>query len=343
VCSALVIWSASLTIIGPRAMARSCAAARRLVAVTMAPFAKLPWVPLLAMASEPVRLPTKSESETDRRGHLDWERTKVAGRAACYGVAGTGRPVVFLHGWALGQHAYKRALKRIVNLGYRVYAPALPGFGGTADLPGGPVSFAGYAEWLDAWLAGLAVDEPVSLVGHSFGGGVAIKLAHDHPERVSSLVLVDAIGHPSWRVVGARPRTLSERPLWEWGMRVPFDVLPTLSSRQLRSILEDALPNVVRNPLALWRAARLVRGCDLTPELTELGRRGLPAAVIWGAGDRIVPRASFDGLCASLGSRGAIVDGNHSWPLTNPDAFAEAVAAAFEAAERAAGRLRPPA
>jgi pimeloyl-ACP methyl ester carboxylesterase len=309
----------------------------------MQPFGQLPWVLSVAMASAPVRLPGRLEPEPDQRGHLDWECTTVSGRPACYGVAGTGRPVVFLHGWALGQHAYKRALKRIVNLGYRVYAPALPGFGGTADLPGDAVSFAGYAEWLNAWLAAVGVDEPVSLVGHSFGGGVAIKLAHDHPDRVSSLVLVDAIGHPGWRVLGDRARTLSERPLWEWGLRVPLDVLPRLSPRQVRSILEDALPNVVRNPLALWRVVRLVRGCDLTAELTELGRRGLPATAIWGAGDRIVPRASFDGLCAALGSQGAVVEGNHSWPLTDPDAFAETVGAAFLGAERAAGRLRRPA
>lgn len=291
------------------------------------------------MSSAPVRPPSRGQPVTDRQGHLDWKRTTVFGRPARYGVAGTGRPVVFMHGWALGQHAYKRALKRIVNLGYRVYAPALPGFGGTADLPGESVSFAGYAEWVDAWLAALGVDEPASLVGHSFGGGVAVKLAHDHRDRASSLVLVDAIGHPSWRVLGDRPRTLSERPLWEWGLRVPLDMVPTLSPRQVRSILEDALPNVMRNPLALWRVACLVRACDLTPELTELGRRRLPATAIWGADDRIVPRASFDGLCAALGAPGTIVQGSHSWPLTQPDAFAETVATAFAAAERAAGRL----
>jgi pimeloyl-ACP methyl ester carboxylesterase len=89
--------------------------------------------------------------------------------------------------------------------------------------------------------------------------------------------------------------------------------------------------------MALWRAARLVRGCDLTPELTELRRRRLPVAAIWGAGDRVVPRASFDGMCASLGSQGAVVEGSHSWPLADPDAFAEAVATAFESAELAAG------
>ena len=315
----------------PRAVARPGAAVQPLVAA-MTPLVQLPWVPLLVMASAPARRPGRLEPEQGPRGHLEWARTTVSGRPACYGVAGTGRPVVFLHGWALGQHAYKRALKRIVNLGYRVYAPALPGFGGTADLPPESVSFAGYAEWLHDWLAALSVDQPVSLVGHSFGGGVAIELAHDHPERVSSLVLVDAVGHPTGR------------RMWEWGVRVPIDLLPmTWPPRVLPAILEDALPNVVRNPLALWRVARLVRSCDLSSELAAIRRRRLPVTAIWGEGDRVVSRASFEGLCASLGSPGEVVAGNHCWPLADPDAFAETVAAAFEATERAAGRLRRPA
>ncbi len=67
--------------------------------------------------------------------HLEWRTTAVCGRPACYGVAGQGPPLVFLHGWGLAQHAYKRALKRLVAHGLRVFAPGLPGFGGTADLP----------------------------------------------------------------------------------------------------------------------------------------------------------------------------------------------------------------
>ena len=60
-----------------------------------------------------------------RPDHLVWERTTVSGRPALYGVAGDGLPVLFLHGWGLGQHSYKRALSRIVRMGTRVYAPAL--------------------------------------------------------------------------------------------------------------------------------------------------------------------------------------------------------------------------
>ena len=50
-------------------------------------------------------------------GHLVWKRTTVDGRTALYGVAGEGTPVLFLHGWGLGQHSYKRALKRLVRMG----------------------------------------------------------------------------------------------------------------------------------------------------------------------------------------------------------------------------------
>src|SRR5919107_5422337 len=84
--------------------------------------------------------------------HLVWKRATVDGRPALYGVAGEGMPVLFVHGWALGQHSYKRALKRLVHMGCRVYAPALPGFGGTAELPKRRFSLEGYAEWLDAFL-----------------------------------------------------------------------------------------------------------------------------------------------------------------------------------------------
>src|SRR5437763_14759577 len=129
-----------------------------------------------------------ASSQDQDHDHLLWRRTTVQGRPALYGEAGDGLPVLFLHGWALGQHAYKRALKRLVQLGCRVYAPALPGFGGTPELPGEQLSFAGYARWVGAFLDAVGVTEPVFLVGHSFGGGVAIQAAHDLGTRVRYLV-----------------------------------------------------------------------------------------------------------------------------------------------------------
>ena len=263
-----------------------------------------------------------SSGVVDVQDHLVWKRTTVEGRAALYGLAGEGPPVVFVHGWALGSHSYKRALKRLVGLGWQVFAPALPGFGGTADLPGARFSFTGYGDWLDSFLDAVGEVGPVVLVGHSFGGGVAIQFAHDHPGRVRSLVLLNSVGGSAWSAQGGRLRTLAERPLWDWGMRFPGEVLPLPRiARVLPAVMEDALPNAVRNPRGLWRVANLVRRADLTPELEELRRRRLPVVVVWAEGDRIIPRASFDALCSAIGARGEVVPGTHSWLMADPDAF----------------------
>lgn len=265
--------------------------------------------------------------------HLVWTRVEVSGRSAMYGAAGEGFPVVFLHGWALGSHSYKRALKRLVHIGCRVLAPALPGFGGTADLPPESFSLAGYAAWVDEFLDAVGVTEPVFLVGHSFGGGVAIQTAHDHPDRVRTLVLVNSVGGSAWARRGSAVRSMAERPLWDWGIHFPRDVLPFPQlTRVLPVILEDAVPNLIRNPRAIWRVANLARAADLTDELEELKRRKLPVVVLWGDQDRIIPRESFDALCTAIGTAGEVVEGNHSWLLADPDSFGEVMTNIVEVA-----------
>jgi pimeloyl-ACP methyl ester carboxylesterase len=256
--------------------------------------------------------------------HLVWQRTTVRGRAALYGVAGTGIPLLFLHGWGLAHHAYRRPLKRLVQLGCRVYAPALPGFGGTGDLPKDNLNLAGYAAWVGEFLDAVGATEPLIVVGHSFGGGVAIQVAHDLPARVQSLVLVNSIGGAAWGGAGGTVRKLAERPLWDWGIHFPSDLLPVPQlTKVLPVVLGDAVPNMLRNPGAMWRVAQVARTADLTAELEELKGRGLPVVVLWGERDRIIPKASFDALCQASGSQGEVVSGNHSWLLADPDAFGE--------------------
>lgn len=271
-----------------------------------------------------------------RADHLVWKRTTVDGRTALYGVAGQGTPVVFLHGWALGQHSYKRALKRLVHLGCQVWAPALPGFGGTPDLPGDDRTFEGYARWVDGFFEAARIEDPAFVVGHSFGGGVAIKLAHDFPDRVQRLVLINSVGGSTWSSSGSVVRSMAQRPLWDWGIHFPRDLMSISQiSRVLPVILEDAVPNLLRNPMAVWRVANLARRADLTVELEELRDRGLPVVVLWGEQDRIIPKPSFDELCRAIGSSGAVVAGNHSWLLADPDAFGEVMTNVVEVAELA--------
>lgn len=272
--------------------------------------------------------------------HLIWESTVVNGRRVKYGVAGDGLPVLFLHGWGLGSHSYKRALKRLVQQGCRVYAPAVPGFGGSSKLPG-CCDVAGYADWADGFLDAVGVDEPVLAVGHSFGGAVAAKLAHDFPTRVSYLVLIDSVGGATWRLAGDKVRSMAERPLWDWAINFPRDILFTRSAVPIVSaILEDAVPNLIVNPLGVWQVAGVARRADLTEDLHDLAARQLPVLVLWAEGDVIVPRASFQAICDAVGCPGEVVPGRHSWLLAAPDTFGHAMAKSVDAAiaARAASR-----
>ena len=255
------------------------------------------------------------------------------------GVA-RGRPsdvtVVFLHGWALAQHSYEKALEGVAALGCEVYAPAMPGFGSTAPLPRRSLSLGGYAEWVAEFLTVVGLDRPILAVGHSFGGAVAVRLAHDSDGSVGSLVLVDSVGSRAWRPYGTSARPMAERPLWDWGARLPSDLYVARGALRLMSaVMEDAVANLVGHPLALWRAGLLARSADVVSELAELHRRGLPVSVLWGDRDSLLPRACFDELCTAAGSQGELVPGRHSWLLADPDAFAVAMRAPVEAFPRA--------
>jgi pimeloyl-ACP methyl ester carboxylesterase len=200
----------------------------------------------------------------------------------------------------------------------------MPGFGGTANLPKDSLTLAGYAAWVGEFLDAVGETEPMIVVGHSFGGGVAIQTAHDLPERVRSLVLVNSIGGSVWSGSGGTVRKMAQRPLWDWGIHFPSDLLPVPQiTKVLPVVLEDAVPNFIRNPGAMWRVAQVARTADLTAELEELKRRRLPVVVLWGEKDRIIPEESFDALCAAIGQQGELVSGNHSWLLADPDAFGE--------------------
>ncbi len=205
-----------------------------------------------------------------------------------------GLPVLFVHGWALGQHAYKRALKRLVHLGCRVYAPALPGFGGSTPLPPEACHMAGYAAWVDAFLDAVGVEEPVFAIGHSFGGGVVTKLAHDFPARVGYLVLINSVGGGTWLRAGNKVRSMAERPLWDWAVHFPCDLLvPPGWCEPCGPSSRTPFRTWSANPIGLWRVGMLARRADLTSELADLQARRSARAGVVGRGRRHHPPGQF--------------------------------------------------
>ncbi len=234
-------------------------------------------------------------------------------------------PVLFLHGWGVGPHSYGAPLARLHELGWRVMAPAMPAFGGAPALEDGACNFPGYGRWAASYLDSLGIRGPVTLIGHSFGGGVAIQLAHDHPERVAAVVLCNAVG-------GSPPNdpeglgAVADRPWWQWGRILGADLLSLPSMvRVLPALLGEAVPNLVSNPLAMWRVGEFVRRAHLVDELAAATRRGVPVTVVWSDRDRLVPHAGFVALCRAAGVNGQVVAGSHSWLIADPHRFADIV------------------
>lgn len=274
---------------------------------------------------------TDHHAPVDRAGRpldLEWRRTWIEDRPTCYGVAGEGPPVVFLHGWLVGYRSYRAGLALLLQSGCRVLAPALPGFGGTADLRSRRFSLAGYADWLESFLRTVRLEGPALVVGHSFGGGVAIKTAERHPDLVSGLVLINAIGGGRWSRDGSHQ---DERPLWDWWRGLPGDVFPLQQSLTvLPRLAEEAVPNLLRNPRAIWQVAQMIRRTDLVRELRIVRDSGLPVDVVWSERDNLVPRAAHDAMCEALGVEGTVLDGSHSWLMADADLFARLVLDALD-------------
>ena len=127
---------------------------------------------------------------TDAKVELPGFEERIA-EGLRYLVAGEGEPLVLVHGLG-GAASNWIALAPLVLPGRRLLVPELPGHGGSQPLPGKP-GLDAYAESLGLLLEHEAA-APAHVVGHSFGGAVALRLAIRRPELVGALVLVAAAG-----------------------------------------------------------------------------------------------------------------------------------------------------
>jgi pimeloyl-ACP methyl ester carboxylesterase len=249
-------------------------------------------------------------------------RIAVDGRWVSYAEGGSGVRVLFLHGWGLGHAAYRGALESLVTRGCQVIAPSLPGFGGTADLPGRDRSLRSYAAWLDRFLDALGIDQPLLVLGHSFGGGVATRFAHDFPDRARYLVLLNSVGDPtSFSLSGARTSALV-RPGAQ--PRLPARWRPSTVGLSAATTAGDVfVRNLLTNPVAMLDVATVAMTADLRGEMAVLAQRQLPVLVLWSDRDGLIPMTAFETFCSAFGTDGHVVSGGHSWLLTDPDVFGE--------------------
>lgn len=103
----------------------------------------------------------------------------------------TAPAVVFLHGWRSEANAWRKILQILDQQNVKFFAPDLPGFG-RSQMPSQTFVLDDYVNVVAEFME--QVSNKAIVVGHSFGGRIAIKLSVRRPDLVSKIVLVDSAG-----------------------------------------------------------------------------------------------------------------------------------------------------
>jgi pimeloyl-ACP methyl ester carboxylesterase len=254
-------------------------------------------------AAPPATIPPKARSRRSN-GPIALHKDEITlhGRRVAYRIGGWGPLLVLVHGITSNSATWDRVLPRLAKR-YTVLAPDLLGHG-RSDKLRDDYSVGAHANTIRDLLDALGYKR-ATIVGHSLGGGVAMQVAYQYPERVDKLVLVAPGGFGrevspllraasvpgSGRVMAVaawRPfvqaGTLLTHFLGQLGMRVNTDLeevgraYALLADPAARSAFVHTLRSVVDH-----------RGQRVTAINRLDATERFPALIIWGEHDRIVP------------------------------------------------------
>ena len=226
----------------------------------------------------------------------------VCGLRIAYDDVGSGKSLLFLHGWGTSKENFIELREALQNE-YRIIIPDLPGFGDSA-MPPADWQVADYVSFVAEFLQALGVDGVYGLVVHSFGGRVAIKGLSTGLLRSEKLVLIDAagIGHSrsarnvAYAVVAKVGKVVMRLPL----LRGKYDKARQKLHEQAGSAdyasageMQQIFLNTIHE--------------DLREQVCELT---LPTLIVWGSEDNETPLSDARFLHANIpGSTLKIIQG----------------------------------
>ncbi|MFI5796643.1 alpha/beta fold hydrolase [Streptomyces sp. NPDC051677] len=274
---------------------------------------------------------------------LELQYRVVHGYRRAFRMAGEGPALVLIHGIGDSSATWAGLIPDLAR-SHTVIAPDLLGHG-ASDKPRADYSVAAYANGLRDLLTTLGV-ESATLVGHSFGGGVAMQFAYQFPERTERLVLVSAGGvgrevNPALRLVSLPGAQLALSAL-----RLPGATLQVGLVIRLMKLLDtdlgqdapdllhlvDALPDETSRS-AFIRTLRAVvdwRGQVVTMLDRCYLTAGMPTMLLWGDRDSVVPvRHAYRAHEAMPGSRLEIFEGAGHFPFHSDPARFRALVEEF--------------
>lgn len=185
--------------------------------------------------------------------------------------------VIFLHGWRSEGRVWLPLWQKLnLSSDWTLLALDFPGFG-SSKVPPSNFNISQYAELLSAFINKLNLTS-VILVGHSFGGRVAIKLSGSHPNFLKQLILIDSAGFADRSFKKKLLRSLAK-------LLKPAKLLPGFS--HLRRLLYRFLgtEDYLATP-HLTNVFQLVIREDLSRDMSNIK---VPTLIIWGADDKVTP------------------------------------------------------
>ena len=224
---------------------------------------------------------------------------------------GRGRPLIFLHGVLADALTYRKWLLLFAKK-YRVIAPDLPCFG-TSGAPNKPWDFNDYADLFNALAASLALKD-IIVIGHSFGGGIALCMAAKN-KKISRLILLGSAGAPAdYSKLKFAFRLCIEQNMRALIASGRIDVLAKAGLRIAKSTILH-LPKLG----VVLKTIRKSLKKDYSKELEKVRAKTL---IIRGRTDKVFPKASAQFLKKRIRkSKLMLVEGGHSWLLFQPEKF----------------------
>jgi pimeloyl-ACP methyl ester carboxylesterase len=199
-----------------------------------------------------------------------------------YKVAGEGPAILILHGWGGSSDSWVEVQKILSQKGYKVVVPDLPGFGKSVTPPSS-WGLEDYMKFVSEFVGKLGL-ERFFLLGHSFGGRIAVKFALVFPEEIKSLILCSS--------AGIKPKPGFKTRIIFSLARIGNAVLAPKIMRRFKDSIRNLFyvflrhKDYVKADGTMKEIIKNVLAEDLLPEISRIKIKTL---LIWGDKDRMVP------------------------------------------------------
>ena len=230
------------------------------------------------------------------------QHVTIHGHRRAYVVRGSGPALLLLHGLGCDHTTWAPVIDSLARR-YTVIAPDLLGHG-QSDKPRADYSVGGYANGMRDLLTVLGIDR-VTVVGHSFGGGVAMQFAYQFPERTERLILVGSGGlgpevSPAIRAITTpgfqQAMGVLTLPGVRHAGRAGLRALAATGIRATRDLAEVAeIYDSFKDPRTRAAIRHVVRAVvDWRGQIVTMSDRAylteaMPMCVVWGRNDLVIP------------------------------------------------------